>query len=333
MHVILPFASSLSEPCQHALSRWTPAEPSLPALPHLRALLGRLSPVTDVDGDEYALSMPHERLMARLLGWPEDLADGTLPWAGRWAREDGLSPADGDTWAMVTPGHWLMGRDHLTLIDPDQLQLDDAQSRALFDTLLPYAESDGWRLHYGTATRWYLSHDSLAGLPTASLDRVIGRNPDLWLTDHAQARTLRRLQSEAQMLWYQHPLHDERQARGQLPVNSFWVSGCGHVQPHTPEPDVQLDLRLRSPLLGDDMPAWVAAWQSVDDSLLAQAVQALDDGQPVRLTLCGDRMARTWQAPASPAEHAGGLQGWWQRWRGARKSPEAPALADVLSAL
>jgi hypothetical protein len=327
MHLIISFAASLSEPCQHALPRLQTATGS--NLPHLQALLGRLQPADTLEGDEYALAMPHERVLARALGWPTDAPDGTLPWAAWWATQDGLSLPHGENWALLSPGHWLMGRDHLTLIDPDQLQLSEAESRALFDTVLPFFESDGWALRWGAPTRWYLSHPSLAGLPTAALDRVIGRNPDVWLTEHPQARVLRRLQSEAQMLWYQHPLHDERQGRGLLPVNSFWVSGCGVVPATAPTlpADTQLDTRLRAPLLADDMPAWVDAWAQLDHGPLKQAVLALDAGQAVQLTLCGERHACQWTSAKVPAK------GWWaQLTQGWRRAP-AVSVVEVLGAL
>jgi len=336
MHLIIPFAASLSEPCQHVLGAWAQHGPDLP---HLRALLQRLAPHDVVQGDEYALNSPPERVLAAALGWPTapaDIADGTLPLAGWWAAQDGLSLPAGEPWALLTPGHWLMGRDHLTLLDPAQLQLDEADSRALFDTVRPFFESDGWQLRFGHALRWYASHPSLQGLPTASLDRVIGRNPDVWLTDHPQARTLRRLQSEAQMLWYQHPLHDERQARGLLPINSFWVSGCGEVrQPSSATPPTHRWLdALRTPLLGDDIPSWLAAWQQLDAGPLAEAVAALDAGQDVQLTLCGERHARTWKAwqAQTPGSAGSGWKGLWRKLTGGA-SAAAVDLPQALAAL
>ena len=60
----------------------------------------------------------------------------------------------------------------------------------------------GFELHWGAPQRWYLVHDSLADWPTASLDRVIGRNIDPWITDAPtqRAHLWPRLQSETQML-------------------------------------------------------------------------------------------------------------------------------------
>jgi hypothetical protein len=39
------------------------------------------------------------------------------------------------------------------------------------------------------------------------------------------------LQNEMQMLLYTHALNDERAARRQLPVNSFWLSGTAPSPP------------------------------------------------------------------------------------------------------
>ena len=209
-----------------------------------------------------------------------------------------------------------MGREHLTLLDPNALGLDAATSQALLEALRPLFEEDGWQLRWGAPTRWYASHPLLDGLPTASLDRVVGRNPDLWLsadtanntaskTSSDATRALRRLQAEVQMSLYQHPLNDRREAEGQDTVNSFWVSGCGRLpgggRPDRPDlPDMPvwpagltLCDDLRAGLLSDDMPVWVDAWQQLDATVLAALVQRLDAGQPLRLTLCGERHAVT----------------------------------------
>jgi len=324
LHWIVPFAASLSEPCQHALPRLADAK----ALPHLRRLLSQLQEVARIEGDEYALSMPHERVLAAAMGWPDQ--DGLLPWAAWWAEQDGVKLTAEAHWGLLSPGHWLMGRDHLTLLDPATLALSEAESRALFEAVRSLFESDGWTLIWGASQRWYASHPSLQDLPTASLDRVIGRNPDVWLTDHPQARTLRRLQSEVQMLLYQHPINDTREQAGLATVNSFWLSGCGPVPACTATPDhIQLVNDLRAPLLADDMAAWLDAWAQVDNNVLKQALQAMDAGKTIALTLCGERHAVT--LATAPAPGLGGRM--WQsvkRLTSSRSGPDPVALLNSL---
>lgn len=322
-HLLIPWAASLAEPGQQALA----ALDAPGRLPELHTLLSRLTEQAWLRGDEYQPATPHERMLAGLVGLPgADQPTPPPPWAALWAHQDGLEPAPGQAWGLMSPTHWLMGRDQLTLLHPQELALSDTESRALFEAVKPLFDSEGWHLAWGAPTRWYASHESLAGLPTASLDRVIGRNPDLWMPDHPQARLLRRLQSEVQMLLYQHPVNDEREARGALSVNSFWLSGTGTAPAAWPVWPLRPLARTEGPrhaLLRDDLAAWQTAWQALDAGPLRELRETLDAGRPVRLTLCGERHAVTLSAPAQ-------RPGLWATVRRALPWGRAPASAAAL---
>lgn len=280
MHIVIPFAAPLSEAGQHALGELT--------LPALDALLGRLTADPLNEGDEYQLSPPHERVLARALGWRG--ADGALPWAARAAAADGLDTGD-LAWGLLSPVHWQIGREHLTMDDPESLALDADESRAAFDAVRPLFESEGWLCAWGAPTRWYVAHETLAELPTASLDRVIGRNPDLWMPEHPAARFVKRLQNEVQMLLYTHALNDAREATGRDVLNSFWLSGCGTHQPDRGEAPRVLDA-LRAPALREDWAAWSEAWRALEGGPLREALAHARRGEALRLSLCGERHAQ-----------------------------------------
>ena len=319
MHLVLPFASALSPAAGQALSTLQ--------LPVLEQLLSRLTPedtapavaqvgtgtgpdrVADTEA-ELSLSLPHERLLAGLWGWPlADWPDGLLPLAAQAAREDGL-PVDaapaGCGWGLCRPTHWHVGTEQVSLTNPDTLELPEDEARQIFEALRPLFEDVGWQWHWAGPTRWYAAHASLASLPTAALDRVVGRNVDWWLNMHPDARLLRRLQAEAQMLLYTLPLNATREAAGQLPVNSFWLSGTGPTQPPVrPLPGLQVDERLRAPALAEDWAAWAEAWAELEAGPLRQALAGLQAGHPLRLSLCGERHARSWSSEPARA--------WWRR--------------------
>lgn len=310
MHLMIPFASVMSDSGLHTLRDLT--------LPNLSKLFARLTPTQRTGTDEYTLNTPHERALAEAFGWSGD--DGCLPWAAHAAAADGVDTGTA-AWGQLTPVHWHVGADHVSLADPHALFLSAQASHTLYEAVRPLFESEGWSLAWGSPGRWFAAHDSLDNLPSASLDRVVGRNIDLWMPTHPQARLLRRLQNEVQMLLYRQPENDHRAEVGALPINSFWLSGCGRLQPARPTPALVVDARLRNPLLNENWGDWAEAWRALDAGPLRELLERHDAGEAVALTLCGERFAQRFEARA---------QGWLGRL--ARRFG-GPAPAAVLEAL
>ncbi|MBL8360339.1 MAG: hypothetical protein JNN18_07585 [Rubrivivax sp.] len=295
MHRVIPYAAPLPEPGRAAMAglRW-------PALS--RGLAGLADPERDDTFDEWSLTPPHERAVATALEW--NVSDGLVPTAAWAAADDGIASASAalapeaterSAFALLTPAHWHVGAEQLRMEDPAALQLDEAASRALLAVVAPLFTSEGFAVHWGAPERWYLEHPMLATVPTASLQRVVGRNIDAWLGSGPALRLLRRLQNEVQMLLHEHPLNEARESRGRLPVNSVWISGTGPTQPLR-DPRPQVDDRLVAPALVGDWPAWADAWAQLDAELAAQPWTVL--------TLCGERGAITWRREAAAP--------WWK---------------------
>lgn len=336
MHLVLPFASLAGPAAEAALQIL-----KLPTLERLLRQMAELPPAAQPavdEADEFSLSPPHEHLLAGLRGWPQQ--DGLLPFAAEWARADGLvdqvaqSQSTQLGWALISPCHWHLGTEQVSLTNPADLSLDESQSRQLFAAVEQLFCDDGWALHWGAPSRWYATHPSLAQVRSASLDRVVGRNVDWWLNEHPQQRQAlrltRRLQAEVQMLLHGHPLNAKREAQGLRPVNSIWLSGTGPTQRPAAPIDASLGLRvddrLRAPALAGDWRAWAAAWAELDAGPLAEFEAALNGpmnnapnaaqnadqpgaSQPMALSLCGERRSIT-LIPAAPTG--------WQRLLGQR---------------
>lgn len=302
MHLLVPYAAP-------------PATVDLTALrglqlPNLQRLLAELQPGPRTGTPPGALNLPHEWVLAACRGvQPED---GRVPQAAWDAAADGLPPAPPEQgWGLLTPTHWQVGSEQIVLLDPQQLHLDEDESRALWHSLRPMFESEGWALHWGAPLRWYATHAALATLATASLDRVIGRGIESWMPDRHAGRTLRRLQSEAQMLLHAHPVNAAREARGELAVNSFWLSGTGRTLPSTAADGEAplVDSRLQSPWRTGDGAAWCEAWRALDAERLQGLVQ---HGALRSLTLCGEHQAQRFDSVPGRA-----WQRWLRRWRAA----------------
>ena len=327
-HVLIPFAA-----CSAAA--WLPTLEALPpnTLKRLGQLLQGMRLVETDRQNAESLSPPHERALARALGLATlETPDGLMPWAAQDAATH-LQAGGDQAWAWITPCHWAVRHLHATLTDPAVLELREDESRALLALMQPYFETDGITLHYLTPTCWLAEGELFRRLPTASLDRVLARNVDAWLPGARQAersagppqassapsggsvlhevksvgvKTLTRLQNEMQMLLYTHPFNDVRDSQRKLPVNSFWISGTGDLPLHnaetvTPKAQTSAPRSLAEAVFREDWAAYAQAWATLDAGEIAGLLARQSAGDTVRLTLCGEDSAQTFETHrASP---------------------------------
>lgn len=269
--LLVPWASSLDAAAQQALKS--------ARLPHLTQLLARLVVVRSLGSDEWSFTPPHERALADAMGLTGE--DGALPWAAL----DSDQPHMPQAW--FHPVHFQVGMDQVALQPASWL--DEAHSRQLFDALAPLCREDGVDLEFTSAQRWRARGERLGQLSCASLDRVVGRSVAPWQPRGPQAPWLRRLQSEAQMLFYTHPANDGLAAAGLAPVNGFWADGASAVTGSPRAGNLRsLDDLRPSALLGD-WSAWIKAWEQLDATELAGLLERTRRGEAVRLILCGER--------------------------------------------
>jgi hypothetical protein len=289
-------------------------------LPNLSALLRLLSPGQRQTGEEDSLSPLHELLKAQALGI--QAADGLLPWAALQAHGLQRPLPAGEAWAWLTPCHWQVNTDHVRMADPLDTQISAEESCAVMDSLRPYLLEDGITLHGLQGGNWLATGAVFGDLPTASLARASGGAVDHWMPRQAQAKALRRLQNEMQMLLYTHPVNDARAARRLLPINSFWVSGTGTLPPgfNAIQDSCVLDA-LRESVLADDAAAWLKAWQALDGAEIKALLEQARRGEPVELTLCGETAAQTFTLQP---------QGLWTRLSNRFAATDIPALLQAL---
>jgi len=248
-------------------------------LPNLQKLLSRMACVskssTATEGVS-AFLMPHESA-PQLLGAKQSLG-----------KE-----------AIMTPCHWQVGMNEVTLLKPQELALNEDESRQLLSAIQPYFEEDGLQVVYESPLVWRVAGDLLDGLPLASIDRVVGQNIKPWMPEHQRAKTLQRLQSEMQMLLYQNPVNDERSLKGRWTVNSFWLHRrLDQLYPEILDLNVVLDLREN--MQASNAKLWQQAWEHLDATLCQSLCQALDQNHDVSLTLCSETSWRHYRPqPAS----------------------------------
>jgi hypothetical protein len=184
------------------------------SLPALQTLLARGTPMRcPEEGMEATLC---EALgVTRQQDWP--VAPMTLTVDG--GAGDGY-------WLRADPVHLRVMRDRIVLADSSVFELSQQEADALAATI---------GQHFGDAlhpiplhpTRWYLQLPHVPQLRTTPLSVAIGRDIHPLLPQGEAAGPLHALLNELQMLLFEHPVNQAREARGELPVNSLWLWGGG----------------------------------------------------------------------------------------------------------
>ena len=145
---------------------------------------------------------------------------------------------DGKYWLNADPVHLRFHQDHLVLADSGRLGLAPDEARTLVNALNDHFSGIA-RFHLGTAERWYLQLDDaslLENFAAPPLSSVAGRSVDHLLAENSQARELRKLLVESQMLMHADPVNQQREAQGRMAINSLWMWGAGTLPPRIESP-------------------------------------------------------------------------------------------------
>jgi hypothetical protein len=126
---------------------------------------------------------------------------------------------------LLTPSHVKIGLDHALLTDPSDLALTPQEAQALADVAASSLAEHGFKLHSPSPGAWFLNGERELDLQAHGWRMAAGRNVDAYLPSGPDARLWRRMLSEVQMLWHQHPVNLAREQRGAQPVNMLWLEG------------------------------------------------------------------------------------------------------------
>ena len=239
--------------------------------PALASLLTRASCVT-LPFDDNLRALPHEAWLASELSLSPQ---GQCAFACAAMRGLLLDPGQ-DSWFIINPAHIEISRSHLSIADLRRLQIDEAHSRALFETARPFFDEIGKTLLYGDASTWFMRADGWNTLQTASPDAAVGLNLTDWLPAGPAAVDFRKLQNEVQMLWFEHPANVEREATGLPPINSFWLWGLSAPKATMPAEPI---------FATTGVPAWLASMATIPTVALPNP---FNGGGADSMLVCGD---------------------------------------------
>jgi hypothetical protein len=191
------------------------------ALPALATLLGRAR----IDAAPTTLSA----LTAQSFGL------NRLAPARHDAETSGLDTTSGH-WLIADPVHVRVDRDRALLADVGVMNLAQHEADALVGSLSRHFAEDGMTFFAPQPGRWYVRLADASGASFTPLMDAVGENINEHLPGGANGLTWSRWLNEMQMLLYTHPTNDQREAQGEVSVNSVWLwgEGGGGDQPTAP---------------------------------------------------------------------------------------------------
>jgi hypothetical protein len=127
-------------------------------------------------------------------------------------------------WWSLTPCHLHLGLDHAMLVDPGQLALAPDEAEALAAAVAEAFSAAGLALRWPRPDHWF-ALGAPWRLQAWPWTLASGRNVVAWQPTGDDGRAWRRLLTEIQMIWHDHPVNQARVERGQRPVNALWLNG------------------------------------------------------------------------------------------------------------
>ncbi len=165
---------------------------------------------------------PFEATELKRLGFeiqpPYNLSAGLGPFRA------GVQKSDEQVW-IAELSSVAISAEGPSLIQPDSLQITQAESDALFDAVSELWAETGISALSLNQTYWRIWLPVTPVFNSMSPQAITGMALADWWPQHESLRGWRKLLNEIQMVWHEHPVNTDRTARGLPPINSLWLYG------------------------------------------------------------------------------------------------------------
>ena len=132
-------------------------------------------------------------------------------------------------WMRADPVHLRPERDAVVLLDDSAFNLEKHEALIFAADLQQVFTDRDIELEAPTNNRWYIKLKDRPKITTTSIHEVVGNDIDQNSAVGENNVLWDQLANETQMSLHQCPLNNEREQRGELPVNGVWLWGAGEL--------------------------------------------------------------------------------------------------------
>lgn len=138
--------------------------------------------------------------------------------------------AKNDFWLSIDPVQMIPDRDTLVLIPPMDLAIQENESKQLLEAFNQHFAEDQVQVIYGAADQWFMHIKQPIDLQSTPLTHAAYQSLNNAYPKGNAANYWRQLINETQMLFYTHPVNQQRRDSGLPEINSIWPWGEGSLQ-------------------------------------------------------------------------------------------------------
>ncbi|VAW70466.1 hypothetical protein MNBD_GAMMA10-640 [hydrothermal vent metagenome] len=160
--------------------------------------------------------------LAGLIGAEKMLPPSQSGWCELSARYDGVDTSQG-FYYRADPVHFSAQADHAILLGTQLLSPSAQEMQALINAFNQHFQQEDISLHASDPSRWYLQSDRKLAVEFNALDYSLGRDIKHFMPAGEDALWWRKILNEAQMLFFQHEVNLQREAKNQLTINGLWL--------------------------------------------------------------------------------------------------------------
>lgn len=184
------------------------------------------------------------------------------------------APSNDPFW-LVELVHITPGREGASLLPARLLNINPAESEALFQSLLPYMGDNPFGFKPLSPYHWQVTGNTSLPAPVATPELIFETTVQDWWDTSKIGRAWRQWANEIQMLWFDHPVNQQRQTNNLPPVNAVWLMGgaTGAQLPHARQiasGSLTLPIvltQLESSFKAQDWQQWLTDIETIDQEI------------------------------------------------------------------